>query len=147
MNGILNKKSRYERNILINSMEELSLRIRSGEDIIIFGADKWYEDIILCLEDEEEWTDEMKLFAYFISQNFYQMDNIAAEYNAHYGDRKFVDDFQLAIIYINSKSQIRLEYWGIKDNTQFDICFEYISERFILKSFGLEKDIPFDWNK
>jgi hypothetical protein len=35
----------------------------------------------------------------------------------------------------------------MNENTEFDVVFQYVNGDFILKSFGMVKNIPLNWDK
>lgn len=78
--------------------------------------------------------------------HIYELDNIAQKYISI---KRHINNFpyDLSNIYIDGPEDIRLEYWGCIENTEFDVGFKWIKNKFVLKSFGMIKDIPEDWDK
>lgn len=76
-----------------------------------------------------------------------ELDNMAQKYHSvrHPALEQF--PYDLANIYIDGQEDIRLEYYGIIENTEFDVGFKFVENRFVLKSYGMIKDIPEDWDK
>ncbi len=79
----------------------------------------------------------------FIAENLCKMDYIAQKYTR---DNKFAYSYMVAYIYIEIPDRVKLTYYGTIQNTEFDVTFQHINSEFILKSFGMVKDIQPNWD-
>ncbi len=113
---------------LITNMDELQLT--NGNEVIVYHEDKWYTEVVVCLESQIEKFNELKAFIAFVAQNLSKMDIIVQEYSE---DNAFAYHFQIGYLYLDMPNRIRLEYWGMVENTEFEVVFEYTDGEFVLK--------------
>lgn len=130
---------------LITDIEKLELT--SAGEILIYCGDKWYDEVTVNLEVQEEKFEELKSVIACIAKNLYKIDLIAQRYNTLYGDGKFVSSYEIGYICLNALDEISVRYYGMEVNTEFDVIFQYINDEFLLKSFGMRKNIPLDWDR
>lgn len=121
------------------------LKLADDALVLIYHEDKWYDDVFVDLEGQDVSFEKLKPFIIFAAKNLAEMDVIAQKYSALHGDSRFVDDYEAAYIYLDVPDRIRLRYYGMTQNTEYDVVFQYINGEFTLKSFGMKKDIPPDW--
>lgn len=120
------------------------LTIVNTSEVYISSAENY--DIVVDLDNRISEFETLKPFISLIAMNICKIDNMVQEYNQlHCQDSRF--DFDLAVIYLDEPNLIRLDYWGIKVNTQFTVFFEYKNNQFILMGFGRINNISPDWNK
>lgn len=98
----------------------------------------------MYLHGQAEIFEELKPMIIFVAENLCTMDGIAQKYD---DDDTFVDSYSIAYVYIDMPDRIKLTYYGSIENTEFDVVFQYTNSEFVLKSFGLKKDIQPDWDK
>lgn len=130
---------------LITDIEKFELT--SAGEILIYCGDKWYDEVTVNLEGQEEKFEEVKSVIAYIAKNLYKIDLIAQRYDTLYGDGKFASSYEIGYICLNALNEISVRYYGMKVNTEFDVIFQYINDEFLLKSFGMRKNIPLDWDR
>lgn len=129
--------SRYtDKSKLITDVNEL--RIINDTEVLICEESLFYREVVVELKkDSVDRFEELKPFIKFIAENLYKMDEIAKNYEK---DDKFVYEYELATVHIDAFEKIRLTYYGMSENTEFDVVFEVNNGNFLLRKFGL-KDI------
>lgn len=130
---------------LITDIEKLELT-DTGE-VLIYCGDKWYSEVTINLEGKEEKFEELKAAIVHVAKNLYKIDLIAQKYNALYGAGNFVYDYEAAYICFNTLDEISVRYYGMQENTEFDVVFQCVSDEFLLTSFGMRENISPDWNR
>lgn len=120
---------------------------------------EFYEDCYIRISDEDDYDMEIVLTKgardiadikkYIISLIGYicELDNMAQKYLSIQHPALDQFPYDLANIYIDGPEDIRLGYYGIIENTEFDVGFKFVENRFVLRSYGMTKDIPEDWDK
>lgn len=111
------------------------LRLANATEVIIYREDQWYSEVVVDLEGQADKFDELKSFIALVAGNLCKMDCIAQKYDGNY---KFTDCYEVAYIRLGAPDRIILTYYGIMENTEFDVVFQHINGEFILRSFGLE---------
>lgn len=138
-------RERYnDKNRLIADADELQLT--NEAEVMIYREDKWQDEIVVDLEGQPDKFEELKPFIVFAAENLCKMDYIAQKYEYN-RDTGFADHFVVAYICLDTPDRIKLTYYGTVENTEFDVVFQYINGGFILRSFGMIKNIPPDWDK
>lgn len=139
-------RKRYidEKKIIVDANK---LKLTDSTLVQIYQEDKWYNEVYFDLEESTSKFERLKPYIMFIAKNICNMDIIVQKYFALHRNTRFADNYEVAYIYLNNPAGIRLTYYGIHENTQFDVLFEYINNEFILKSCGMVKNIPSDWEK
>ena len=130
---------------LIADMDEYKLT--DGAEVIVYREDQWHEDVAVILRGQEGAFEELKPLIAFTALHLCEMDFMAQKYSGLYGgDGKFDEHFEAAYIRLVPPEEIRLTYFGAVENTEFDVVFWYGGDGLLLKSFGMEKNIPADWD-
>lgn len=129
----------------ITNSEQLELT-DTGE-VLIYCGDKWHGEVTVNLQGREDQFEELKQVIVYIAKNLCKIDLTAQRYNALYGDGKFAYSYEMAYICLEPSDKISVRYYGIQENTEFDVVFQCANEEFRLKSFGMMKNIPPDWNR
>lgn len=62
-------------------------------------------------------------------------DLLAQKYDALHGDGQFIYQYEIAYLYFNPFDEIRVRYYGIQVNTEFDVVFPCVNDEFLLKRF------------
>ncbi|MCI8409458.1 MAG: hypothetical protein HFJ09_09360 [Lachnospiraceae bacterium] len=127
---------------LITNINEFQLT--NETEVIIYREEQYYDEIVVDLERQVDKFDELKPFIGFVAENLSKMDCIAQKYD---GDDKFAENYAIAHICLDAPDTIKLTYFGTFVNTEFDVVFQCLNGELVLKSFGLTKNIPSDWNK
>lgn len=130
---------------LITDVHELELT--QNAQVLIYREDQWYDEVFVDLEGRAERFEKLKPHIVFVAENLSKMDAIAQKYSELHGNRSFADGFEVAYILLDAPDRIRLGYYGMRENTEFEVIFQRIDDALILKSFGMVKDIPVDWDK
>lgn len=135
-------QERYnDKSKLVTDASELVLN--NDAEVMIYREDKWQDEVVVWLEGQEDQFEELKPFIIFAARNLCKMDYIAQKYE-YDRDSRFAEHFVVAYICLDPPDRIKLTYYGVTENTEFDVGFQYINGGFILKSFGMVKDIPPD---
>jgi len=121
-----------------------NLQLTNGTEVMIYREDQWHDDVVVDLEEQAEKFEELKQLIVFVAENLCKMDCIAQKYD---GDDKFAYGYAVAYVCIDMPDRIKLTYYGMTVNTEFDVVFQHINGEFILKSFGMVKDISPNWDK
>lgn len=138
-------QERYnDKSKLIADANELVLA--NDAEVMIYREDKWQDEIVVYLKGQADRFEELRPFIVFVAENLCKMDYIAQKYE-YDRDSRFADHFVVAYICVDPPDRIKLTYYGVIENTEFDVGFQYLNGVFILKSFGMVKDIPPDWDK
>lgn len=127
---------------LITNLDDFVLT--DERDVLIYSGDQWYSEVSVDLEGKEDKFEELKPMISYIAKNLCNMDLIAQKYCS---DCKFASHYEVAYIDLNALDEISLRYYGMQENTEFDVVFQCVDDRFLLKSFGTVKNIPLDWDK
>lgn len=125
-------------------MDINELKLTEDALVLIYYGDKRYDEVTVDLEGEESRYEELKPYIIFVAKNLCKMDCIAQKYSR---DSEFAHRYEVAYIRLNVKDIISLRYYGMIENTEFDVVFQYVNGDFILKSFGMVKNIPLNWDK
>ena len=125
-------------------MDINELKLTEDALVLIYYGDKRYNEVTIDLEGEESKFEELKPYIIFVAKNLCKMDCIAQKYSR---DSEFAYRYEVAYICLNVKDIISLRYYGMIENTEFDVVFQYVNGDFILKSFGMVKNIPLNWDK
>lgn len=140
-------RSRYaDRSKIIT--DEKKLQLTDETQVMIFRGDEIYSEVVVDLEERAAEFEKLKSLIVFIAGSLDEMDRIAQKYAE---DSHFTEHYEAVIVYLDGHDRLRLEYWGMIENTVFDVIFQYNIEEtengLILKAFGMQKDIPPDWDK
>lgn len=127
---------------LVTDIDELKLI--QGTQVLIYRGDKWYDEVTVDLEGQKEQFEKLRPYIVSITKNLCEMDSIAQKYSR---DSKFAFNYQIACIHLSAPDIISMRYFGMIENTEFDVVFQHINGNFILKSFGMVNNIPPDWDK
>lgn len=119
------------------------LQLTNGTEVVIYLEDQYYEEIYVYLHEQEAKFEELKPMIVFVAENLCRMDCIAQKYNGH---DKFTDSYSIAYVCIEMPDIIKLTYYGMIENTEFDVVFQHKNDELVLKSFGMKKDISPDWD-
>lgn len=139
-------KKRYaDAERLVTDTKELE--ITDAGEVLIYRGDKWYGEVSVCLEGKEEEFEELKPAIAYAAENLYKMDQIAQRYSALHGDSRFASGYEAAYICFGAPGEIRVRYYGMQENTEFDVVFWRAGGGFLLKSFGMRKNIPPGWDR
>lgn len=121
------------------------LKIVDGSYVYISKEEDY--DIAIDLDDRVSEFEKLKQYIVFVAEHICELDNITQKFNYRsYPEEKEFTDI-LSVVYIDEPDIIALEYLGATVNTQYLVEFKYEEHRFKLKSFGMVKDIPDDWDK
>lgn len=123
---------------LITRIEELKIIEESYVEI--------YKDEEVCidLEDRVDEFEQLKEDILIIAKSLSKLDYLVQQYSER---ECFFEEYELSLIYLQEKNRIELDYWGIKENTQFSAIFERKENCFFLKKFGCSnKDISEQWS-
>ena len=136
-----------------NRYEDRSRFVTDESEIKIYGDcyvpilnEGGYEIGIFLRKGASE-IDDIKKYIMSLLEHICELDNIVQKYNSIVYPQENDFPFELDCIQIDGPEDIRLGYDCYLFNTQFDVGFKWIGNRFILKSFGLINDIPEDWDK
>lgn len=130
---------------LITNADKLELT--DAGEVLIYCGDKWYGEVTVSLEGKEEKFEELKPMIAYIAESLCKIDFIAQRYDTLHGNGNFVYDCEVAYICLNTLDEICVRYYGIQVNTEFDVVFQCSNGEFLLKSFGMRKNIPPDWDR
>ena len=128
---------------LIKNIDDIKLE--KNHQIVIFSGDKFLNDVVLEVGNLEDEFDKVRPFLFFIAQHFYRMDDIASEYSAVHGERQFVYKYEIAAISIDYEGLLHILYFGMTENTEFEVVFQFDKDEFVLKKFGMAENIPKNW--
>ena len=103
-------------------------------------------DMAIYLEKGATEIDDIRKYTLSLVEYICELDNTVQKYNSIRFPEEHDFPYELVNIHIDRFEDLRLEYWGC-ENTQFYASFKWVQKRFILKTFGLIKDIPEDWDK
>lgn len=134
-----------DENNLITDVNELQLSDQS--EVLIYREDEWYDEIVVILSGQEDRFEELKPLISLAAKNLCEMDYMAQRYSALHGDNEFADGYVVSYICFPDSDLISLTYYGTNENTEFDVVFQYRNDRFLLKSFGMNKDVKEDWDQ
>lgn len=121
------------------------LKLTDGTLVQIYQEDKWYGEVFVDLEDSADEFETLKPYIVSAAEKLCEMDTIVQRYSASRGDSRFSDHYDVAYVCLDKPDGIRLTYYGTCVNTMFDVCFQCENNKLILKSCGLVKNIPPDW--
>lgn len=120
------------------------LQITNETEVIIYDGDKFYNEVVVSLKGQVDKFDELKPFIGFVAENLSKMDCIAQKYDGH---DKFDENYAIAYVCLNAPDIIKLTYFGMIMNTEFDVVFQCLNGELVLKSFGTVKNIPSNWDR
>ena len=106
-------------------------------EVLIYCGDRWHGEITVDLEGQEEKFEELKPVIAYIAKNLCKIDLIAQRYNTLHGDGTFAYSYEMAYISLQTLDEIRVRYYGLQVNTEFDVVFQCAGDEFLLKSFGM----------
>lgn len=130
---------------LITNIDKLELT--DAGEVLIYCGDKWYDEVTVNLKGKEEKFEELKPVIAYLAKNLCKIDLIAQRYDTLYEDGNFANSCEVAYICLNTLDEISVRYYGTQVNTEFDVVFQCVNDEFLLKSFGMRKNIPLDWNR
>lgn len=130
------------------TLDANELKLTDGTLVRIYEEDKWYDEVCIDLKESAAKFEELKPYLIFIAKNLCKMDAIVQKYYSSLKkNTSFADGYEVAYLCLDEPDGIRLTYYGTHENTEFDVIFQHINDEFILKSFGMVKNIPPDWDK
>lgn len=141
---MINKRYTDQEKLIINTEK---LKLTDCTLVQIYHGDKWYGEVFIDLENSAAEFEKLKPHIVFVAEKLCEMDTIIQKYSIFRGDTRFADHYEIAYIYFDKPDRIRLTYYGTCVNTMFDVVFQYINNKFILKSSGSVENIPPDWDK
>lgn len=128
-------------------MDENALQLSNTAEVLIYRGDAWYTEVTVDLKGREEKFQELKPWIVFVANHLCEMDYIAQRYSALRDNNcGFADGYVVAYISLREPDLICLTYYGVVENTEFDVVFQYTNDKFVLKSFGMVKDIDPNWD-
>ena len=130
---------------LITDIDELKLT--NSEEVLIYHNDKFYDDVFVYLDGNKENFEKLKPYIAFLAENLWKLDMIAQKYDDIYNNSNLAQSYEAAYIMLKNPDEISVGYFGMRENTEFDAVFKCEEDKFILKSFGMRKNIPADWDK
>lgn len=130
---------------LITDIDKLELT--DEREVLIYHNDKFYDDVFVYLDDDKEDFEKLKPFIAFLAENLWKLDMIAQRYDDIYNNSNLAQSYEAAYIRLKAPNEVSIEYYGMRENTEFDVVFKHEEDKFILKSFGMRKNIPDDWDK
>lgn len=142
--NLLQKRYTDTEKLITNSAE---LKITEDAEVLIYSGDKWYDEVFVDLNGKEQQFEELKPHIAYIAEHLCEMDLIAQKYSALHGDSEFVQGYEIAYVYLDGLDKIRLLYYGMIENTEFYVVFSHVKDKFLLQSFGMQKNIPSTWEK
>ena len=119
--------------------------LRMDKDGGVYISSEEDYGIMVDLEEQMDKFEELKSQIVFAAEHIGELDNMVQRYSRKRWNETLED--YVALIYIDEPNIVTLEYWGARVNTQYLVEFEYTDNQFVLKSFGMNKDIPADWDK
>lgn len=169
--SLCNGNNQYrDRSKFVTDPKKLSL---TEETYVHLSNEKDF-DIVLDLEDRADEFETLRPSISKLAGWICTLDMMAKRFNCYEHERKrppggtpfgyvWFDyvrtvrhkphpdlSYELAIVYLE-KNGVRLDYWGTRVATQFDVEFEYVAAQqdnpFFLRKFGLIYNIPDDWDK
>lgn len=130
---------------LITDIDKLELT--DEREVLIYHNDKFYDDVSVILDDDKENFERIKPFIAFAAENLWKLDMIAQRYNDIYENGSFAQSYEAAYVTLKAPNEVSVGYYGMRENTEFDVVFRYEEDKFVLKSFGMRKNISADWDK
>lgn len=119
------------------------LELINGAEVCLWRGSGF--EIVADLEGRTEEFERLRPFLALAAAHLGEMDNTAQRFNRLYCKGAGFP-YTLSVVYPD-EPYIVLEYWGEQENTQFDVVFEHKNGGFELRSFGLVREIPPDWDK
>lgn len=119
--------------------------LRMDKDGGVYISSEEDYGIMVDLEEQMDKFEELKPQIVFVAEHIGELDNMVQRYSRKRWNETLED--YVALVYIDEPNIVTLEYWGARVNTQYLVEFEYTDNQFVLKSFGMNKDIPADWDK
>lgn len=119
--------------------------LRMDKDGGVYISNEEDYGIMVDLEEQMDKFEELKPQIVFVAKHIGELDNMVQRYSRKRWNETLED--YVALVYIDEPNIVTLEYWGARVNTQYLVEFEYTDNQFVLKSFGMNKDIPADWDK
>lgn len=135
--------NRYDRSMFIADEREIKIY---GECYVSIFKEGDYEIGIFLGKGALE-IDDIKKYIMSLIEHICELDNIVQKYNSIRYPQEHDFPFELNCIQIDGPKDIRFQYDCYLYNTSFDVGFKWIENQFVLKSFGMVKDIPEDWDK
>ena len=135
--------NRYEREKFIEDASQIEVVDECY--ICISGEDDY--DMAIYLEEDASEIEDINKYIMSLIEHIGELDNMVQKYNSIRWPQETDFPYELVNIHIDGQEDIRLEYWGCIENTQFYVRFKYIKNSYVMKSFGLVEDIPEDWEK
>ena len=148
------------------------LQVTDDEVVYISSEDNY--DIAIGLGGCYDTFENLKPFMVTIAKHICEMDNIVLKFNrtmrlnnkslsTSLGNgyrydystnvekepvpikKKF--SYILSLVYIEKPNFVTFDYWATDQDNQFYVTFEYKDGRFFLRTYGMVKCIPDDWDK
>lgn len=124
-----------------------ALQLSNTAEVLIYHEDAWYPEVTVDLGGSKEKFQELKSWIVFVANHLCEMDYTAQKYSALRDNNcGFADGYVVAYISLREPDLISLTYYGTCENTEFDVIFQYTDDKFVLKSFGMVKDIDPNWD-
>ncbi len=130
---------------LISNIDELELT--DAGEVLIYRGDQWYGEVTVNLEGKEEKFEELKPMIADAAKHLWEMDLIAQRYDALYGDGRFAFSYEAVYICLCPFDEMSVRYYGMLENTEFDVVFQCDGDKLLLKRIGMRKNIPLNWDK
>lgn len=112
-------------------------------EVLIYEEDDHYDAVSVCLDSDSDFKALIPEIE-FIARNLEKMDIIAQKYSAYRKDTNFAAENNIAYAGF-SENEITLTYFGTEVNTEFEVVFVKNKGNVSLKSFGMIKSIPDNW--
>ena len=118
------------------------LELVNGSEVYISSEEDY--DIVVDLKGQEEKFDALRSFIAFTAKNICRLDDLVQRFDCdRYGSKRF--PYSLEIVFLD-EPRIIFEYWGMVENTSFDVVFRCEEKRFVVESMGTLLNLPPDWS-
>ena len=135
-----------EQKELIQHADELELT--GGRSVLLYRGNQWLEEVSVDLGREADRFEALRPYLLKIGAALSGLDASVQKYSALYGgDSRFSEHYYVADMGLEGDGVLRLTYFGSVENTEFDVCFQDMGDRFLLRSYGMKKEIPPDWEE
>ena len=121
-------------------------KLKMDKDGGVYISEEEDYGIIVDLEEQMERFEELKPAIVEVAKHICELDNMVQKYYRKRCNNADLEDY-LALVYIDEPNIITFTYWGARMNTEYLAVFEQKDDRFILKSVGMDNNIPADWDK
>ncbi|NBI67522.1 hypothetical protein D1646_12015 [Pseudoflavonifractor sp. 60] len=114
------------------------------DGLVYLSAEEDY-DIAADLSGQEEKFIALRPQLASTARNLGRLDDLVQRCHQEQsgGGRRF--PYSLEFVYLD-KPYLILEYWGMIENTTFDVVFRQEDGKFIMESFGMRNNLPPDWS-